>query len=217
MKVHTIAGTGFSGNIFLIEAEKPVIIDTGASSNIDHAAAEVNDILQGKQLAHIILTHRHIDHVGGALAFQEEFGGEILAHEDDAQSLIDGDAASTGAAMFGGEISPMQVNTVAHGDKIDLGSGEFLEVILTPGHTIGSMCLIGQNSLFSGDTIFAEGGVGRWDLDTGNFSQLLDSIEKLNDVMVDDLHPGHGPSAIGNAPEHLALSLKALKMYGRFG
>lgn len=217
MKVHTIAGTGFSGNIFLIEAEKSVIIDTGASSNIDHAAAQVNDIIEGKQLAHIILTHRHIDHVGGALAFQDEFGGEMLAHEDDAQALIDGDAVSTGATMFGGEIHPMQVTKVADGDKIDLGGGESLEVMLTPGHTVGSMCLIGGNCIFSGDTVFADGGVGRWDLDTGDYSQLLASIEKLNTVTVDDLHPGHGPSAIGNAPEHLAMSLKALKMYGRFG
>ncbi len=201
----------------MIEAEKPVIIDTGASSNIDFAIAEVNEILQGKKLEYIILTHRHIDHVGGALAFQEEFGGEIIAHEDDAQCLIDGDSVSTGATMFGGEVSPMQVTTLAHGDKIDLGGGEFLEVMLTPGHTIGSMCLIGLNAIFSGDTVFADGGVGRWDLDTGNYEQLLASIEKLAEIEVNDLYPGHGPSAIGNAPKHLAMSLKALKMYGRFG
>ena len=86
----------------------------------------------------------------------------------------------------------------------------------TPGHTIGSMCLIGKNCLFSGDTVFADGGVGRWDLDTGNYEQLLDSLEKLADIMVDDLYPGHGPSARGNAPDHLAMSLRALKMYGRY-
>ena len=105
MKVHTITGSGISGNIFLIDAEKPVLIDAGWSSDIDYAAAQVNDILGERKLAHIILTHRHIDHVGGALAFQDEFGGEMLAHEDDADSLIAGDAVSTGATMFGGDIT----------------------------------------------------------------------------------------------------------------
>lgn len=217
MKVHTLTGTGFSGNIFLIDAERPALIDTGWSTDIGYAAPQVNDILQGRRLAHIILTHRHIDHVGGALSFQEEFGGKMLAHEDDAQALIDGDAVSTGATLFGGDIAPMNVSRVAHGDKIDLGNEEFLEVMHTPGHTIGSMCLIGGNCLFSGDTVFADGGVGRWDLETGDYDQLLASVEKLADVMADDLYPGHGPSAIGNAPEHLAMGLKALRMYGRFG
>ena len=217
MKVHTIAGAGFSGNIFLIDAEKPVLIDAGWSPDIGYAGTQVSEILQGRQLVHIILTHRHIDHVGGALAFQDEFGGEMLAHEDDAQSLIDGDADSTGARMFGGDISPMQVNKVSHGDKIDLGNDECLEVMHTPGHTIGSMCLIGQNAIFSGDTVFADGGVGRWDLETGDYDTLLASIEKLSTIMVDNLYPGHGPSAIGNAKEHLAMGLRALKMYGRFG
>ena len=79
------------------------------------------------------------------------------------------------------------------------------------------MCLVGQNALFSGDTVFADGGVGRWDLPSGDYDRLLASIEKLADIMVDDLYPGHGSSAIGNAPEHLAMSLKAMRMYGRYG
>ena len=64
--------------------------------------------------------------------------------------------------------------------------------------------------------MFTDGGVGRWDLENGNYEQLVASIEKLKDIVVDDLYPGHGPSAIGNAPEHLAMGLKAMKMYGRF-
>jgi glyoxylase-like metal-dependent hydrolase (beta-lactamase superfamily II) len=218
MNVHTIAGTGFSGNIYLIDAARPVLIDTGWSPDNPHAASQINEILEGRQLEHIILTHRHIDHVGGALAFQEEFGGDILAHEDDAQALIDGDAISTGATKFGGDIAPMDVIRVADGDRIELGLDEFLEVIHTPGHTIGSMCLTGGDKLFSGDTVFAEGGVGRWDLETGDYDMLLASVEKLTQiVVVNDLYPGHGSPATGNAQVHLDMSLRALKMYGRFG
>lgn len=217
MKVHTITGTGFSGNIYLVDAARPVLIDTGWSPDNTHAASQINEILEGRQLAHNILTHRHIDHVGGALSFQEEFGGDILAHEDDAQPLIDGDAVSTGATMFGGDIAPMEVSRLSDGDKIDLGDGEYLEVMHTPGHTIGSMCLIGRNGLFSGDTVFSDGGVGRWDLPTGDYDRLLASLEKLADLNVHDLYPGHGPPALGNAPEHLAMSLRAMKLYGRYG
>ncbi len=216
MKVHTIAGTGFSGNIFLVEAEKPALIDSGWSMDIGHAAGQLKELLDRRKLAYIILTHRHIDHVGGALAFQREFGGEILAHEIDAEPLINGDQESTGALMFGGRIEPMDVRKLATGEKIDLGNHETLEVIHTPGHTTGSICLLGDNCLFSGDTVFADGGVGRWDLPGGDYAQLLDSVEKLGDIMVDNLYPGHGPSIEGSAPEHISLSLRALRMYGRY-
>ena len=217
MKTHALSGTGFSGNIFLVDAEKPVLIDAGWSPDVGHVAKQVAEVLGDRKLEHIILTHRHIDHVGGALAFQKRFGGEMLAHEDDAQPLIAGDPISTGATTFGGDISPMEVTTVTHGETIDLGGGEGLEVIHTPGHTIGSICLMGQNALFSGDTVFAAGGVGRWDLPTGSYEQLLDSIRKLSDIMVDDMYPGHGPVVEGNAPEHISMGLRALEMYGGYG
>jgi len=216
MEIHALTGTGFSGNIFLVDAEKPALIDAGWSPDIGHAARQVADVLGERKLQHIVLTHRHIDHVGGALAFQEQFGGKLLVHEDDAQPLIAGDPISTGATMFGGDIAPMEVAELKHGDEIDLGDAT-LEVIHTPGHTIGSICLLGQNSLFSGDTVFADGGVGRWDLHTGSYEQLLASIRTLSDIMVDDLYPGHGPVVEGNAPEHISMSLRALEMYGRFG
>ncbi|MBA3046644.1 MAG: MBL fold metallo-hydrolase [Candidatus Thermoplasmatota archaeon] len=217
MMVHAIVGRGFSGNIFLVDAEKPCLIDTGWSPSIAYSARTMNECLNGRTLSSIILTHRHIDHVGGALAFMERFGGEILAHEIDAPPLIDGDQESTGAVMFGGELFPMPVRKLVGGEDIDLGGGEALRVIHTPGHTSGSMCLLGQGCLFSGDTVFADGGVGRWDLETGNYEELVASAEKLADMEFENLYPGHGPSVIGPAKEHVEMSLRHLKMIGRFG
>ena len=79
-------------------------------------------------------------------------------------------------------------------DKLKL-KGLELEVLHTPGHTPGSICLYGDKRLFSGDTLFA-GGVGRTDLPGGNFRQLKDSLEhkilKLSDEVV--VYPGHGPN-----------------------
>jgi len=216
MKIHMIEGHGFSGNIFLIDSEKPCLIDTGADPDISFCSEEVRALLGERKLEHIILTHRHIDHVGGALAFYAEFGGDIYAHEDDAESLIAGDQVSTGARLFGGHVEPMPVTKLTEGDEIDLGGGEKLTVLHTPGHTIGSICLMGQKNLFSGDTVFAQGGVGRWDLETGNYPQLLASVEKLASMDFDNLYPGHGPCVEGNAQAHLALSLKYLSLMGRY-
>lgn len=217
MKVHAIEGLGFSGNIFFVDADKPCLIDAGWSPDIAHCASHLRKLLGSRSLAYIILTHRHIDHVGGAMSFYGEFGGEILAHEDDAGPLIAGDEISTGARMFGGELQPIPVEKLKQGDFVDLGGGERLRVIHTPGHTVGSMCLIGGGNLFSGDTVFADGGVGRWDLETGNYDNLLASVEKLTGEDIENLHPGHGPSVIGHAKEHLSLSLRHLRLIGRYG
>jgi hydroxyacylglutathione hydrolase len=217
MKVHAIEGRGFSGNIFLIDAEKPCLVDAGSESDISYCSEHVMELLGKRKLNCIILTHRHIDHVGGAMSFYGEFGGDIHAHEDDADPLISGDQVSTGARMFGGHVDPMPVTKLSEGDEIDLGGGEKLKVIHTPGHTIGSICLLGGNNLFSGDTVFADGGVGRWDLETGNYDQLLASVEKLAGLDFENLFPGHGPSVEGSAQAHLALSLRHLRLIGRFG
>lgn len=217
MKIYAIDGRGFSGNIFLVDTEKPCLIDTGSESDISFCSEHVRELLGERKLEFIILTHRHIDHVGGAMAFHDEFGGEILAHTDDAQPLIIGDQISTGARMFGGHVDPMPVTTLSDGEEIDLGGGEKLLVVHTPGHTIGSICLLGGNNLFSGDTIFADGGVGRWDLETGNYDMLLSSVEKLSGLDFDNLYPGHGPCVEENAQAHMALSVKHLRLIGRFG
>jgi glyoxylase-like metal-dependent hydrolase (beta-lactamase superfamily II) len=217
MRIHMIPGIGFSGNIFLADTKKPCLIDTGWDTDISYAGTEVKKILGKKRLACIILTHRHIDHVGGAKAFQQTFGGEMLAHSLDTEALLSGDPISTGARLFGGSLEPLPVKKLDEGDKIDLGGGESLSVIHTPGHTIGGMCLLsGSGEMFTGDTVFAGGDVGRWDLETGDYSQLLASVEKISKLDVESLYPGHGPCAEGDAKEHLARSFRYLKSVGRF-
>ncbi len=217
MKVYAIEGFGFSGNIYLLDAEKPCLVDTGWEPDIAYCSEEVQHLLRGRRLEHVILTHRHIDHVGGAMSFYGEFGGDILAHEADAEALISGDQESTGATIFGGWILPMPVAKLTDGQTIDLGGGESLRVLHTPGHTVGSMCLISGNSLFSGDTVFADGGVGRWDLETGDYDQLLASVEKLSGLGMDNMYPGHGPCVEGDAGKHIDLSLRQLRIIGRYG
>jgi glyoxylase-like metal-dependent hydrolase (beta-lactamase superfamily II) len=217
MRVQAVEGRGFSGNIYLIDAQKPCLIDTGWEADISYCSEQVREALGGRPLSNIVLTHRHIDHVGGAMSFRGEFGGELLAHEMDAKSLQIGDQVSTGAALFGGEIPCMPVAGLRDGDHVDLGGGESLRVLHTPGHTVGSICLLGQGCLFSGDTIFADGGVGRWDLETGDYDGLLSSIEKLASLDFDAMFPGHGPAVERDAAAHASLSLRHLRVIGRYG
>lgn len=217
MKIYAIEGNGFSGNIFFLDAEKPCLVDTGWEPDIAYCADEIRRLLRGRRLERIVLTHRHIDHVGGAMSFRGEFGGEIFAHEADADALIGADQESTGATLFGGRIQPMPVTKLREGQEIDLGGGESLRVIHTPGHTSGSMCLLSGKGIFSGDTVFADGGVGRWDLDTGDYDMLLASVEKLAGLEIEDMYPGHGPCVEGGAGRHIDLSLRQLRLLGRYG
>jgi glyoxylase-like metal-dependent hydrolase (beta-lactamase superfamily II) len=114
--------------------------------------------------------------------------------------LRKGDQVITLAAGFGEKLGPMEVvKGLKEGDKIELGE-LILEVLHTPGHTAGSICLYDprQRILFSGDAIFCD-GVGRTDLPTGDATALRNSIEGLLKLDVQNIYPGHGPSVEKNA------------------
>lgn len=84
-----------------------------------------------------------------------------------------------------------------------------LEVIETPGHTTGGICLYDQvtGSLFSGDTVFAE-GIGRTDFEGGDINQLRTSLNKLKKLDIKDLYPGHGPNVEGSGKESIIKGLR---------
>ena len=87
-----------------------------------------------------------------------------------------------------------------NGDKI-----RGFEVIHTPGHTSGGICLWDGVNLISGDTVFSHGGVGRTDIG-GNWDELRDSVLKLTKLDVINLFPGHGPIVEGNGLQHIKVS-----------
>jgi glyoxylase-like metal-dependent hydrolase (beta-lactamase superfamily II) len=209
MRIHTIAGLGMGSNCFLVESSgKRALVDASMDESAELIIQTLTELLGGAKLDVLILTHRHIDHVGGAAAVVRKFGCEVVMHRDDADAIIRGDQVSTGAAMFGGEISPLDVRKLDEGDSI-IG----FEVVHTPGHTSGSMCLYDAKSkaLVSGDTVFRD-GVGRWDLPTGDGSALAESVARLSKLKVDGLYPGHGDVAESGGTRLIANDLRYLEM-----
>jgi len=138
----------------------------------------------------LVNTHAHFDHVGGNGYF---VNAKVSIHEKDAPVLEKGDMELSQADFFEGKIQPRPVDKkLKEGDKVKLGNLEF-EVIHTPGHTLGSICLYNpaKKILISGDTVFSD-GVGRTDVPGGDPEALEQSLQKLAKLKVEIILPGHG-------------------------
>ncbi len=215
MEVHQIGGTFYDSNIYLIKAEKSIIIDTGTGSHHREVMSKLEDIINPKKIDTIVLTHRHFDHTGGAENLQSALDAEILIHETAADALRQGDSVTTAAKAFGKSFPKLEVKEIKEGDVLNLGNVK-LEILHTPGHSICSIALYDKNTktLFPGDTVYCDGGIGRWDLPTGNYEALVASIRRLSNMEVKTLYPGHGPFSENDGNRHISLGLKYAELWG---
>jgi len=167
-----------------------LVIDPG--DNIEDVVSIVRK--HNLQIKQIVITHAHIDHVGGAMKLRAATGAAILLNQNDYALLkmLDAQAAWIGVAPPGKvEID----HSVAQADSIKTGSLS-ADVIHTPGHTEGSICLYfpAEKKLIAGDTLFA-GSIGRTDLPGGSFEKIIRSLHDKVLELPDDtvVIPGHGP------------------------
>ncbi len=156
----------------------------------------------GAQLDKILLTHAHVDHILGLGELKEATGAPVHMHREDLFIL---EHFVESARMWGFEVEPAPPpdHFYEHGDQVSVGATT-LEVIATPGHSPGGVCLRWKEGVFTGDTLFA-GSIGRTDLPGGSFEALDSSIRQRLYVLPDDLtiHPGHmGDSTIGAEKAH---------------
>lgn len=155
--------------------------------------------LGARELAMVVLTHGHFDHLGAVQELVSDHPAPIAVHEADAKGITS--AVGTGGALFGFDhhVSPPADCLLADGERLAVGEVTF-EVLHTPGHTPGGICLLasdgsaGPAHLFSGDTLFA-GSVGRSDFPGGDGRELAASLARKIVVLPSDtvVHPGHGP------------------------
>lgn len=182
MKIFPILGN-MSSNAFFIVDDKNLLIDSGAG--IDDKLRRIVEKIGKVDM--IVNTHAHYDHCGG----NKYFECKVHIHRDDAKELICGRFYDT-YKLFGDELPLKFHKLVEEGDKIILGE-TVVEVLHTPGHTYGSICLYIEDEgiIFTGDTIFSDGNIGRTDLG-GNLKMMINSIDKLSKLRLNAMFPGHG-------------------------
>lgn len=213
MQVYIITGMEYDSNIFLVTGRVPTIIDTGTGFHSHTVLQKIQLYIQPPDVQQIILTHEHFDHVGGVpeLLKASQGNARIIAHKAVVQKLKEG--KSTFAEIIGGTMPSIMVDRpVSDKEQITVGDDPF-EVLATPGHSIGSLCLYDAKSktLFSGDTIFAHGGFGRYDFPGGNPQALHRSAERLASLDVDTLYPGHGPIVEHQGKDHVLKALRNIQ------
>ncbi len=171
------------------------VIDPSASADsIIHFLESKNASLEK-----IILTHGHFDHIMSLDNLRERTDAAVYIHREDNEMLADGEKNAY-AFFFGQDRAWREADHLLVDGEIVRVGDEQLTVISTPGHSKGSICLLGEDFIFTGDTLF-DGNIGRYDLHGGNMMQLYASLGRLTELDPGlTIYPGHGSStALGRA------------------
>ena len=173
MEIIRIPVGELQANCFLFVCGKELaVIDPGGEAEKIFREIEIT----GAKPKYIINTHYHDDHVLGNSELKKRTGASVMIHEKEIEFI---------------DFTPDRF--LKDGEVVGIGECS-LKVMLTPGHSSGSICLFGPGIVFSGDTIFEAGGIGRWDLPGGSIDDLKLSLEKLNSRIKSGtpIYPGHG-------------------------
>lgn len=186
MVIKTIIAGMYEENCYIImdeDTKELAIIDPGGQAKI--IEEEVKK-LNGKA-KFILLTHGHMDHVGAVVELVNKLNIPFYINKTE-ETFMKNDEYVFGTL-------PKAFEYLKEGDTLSLGNN-MIKIVETPGHTLGGICFLVNNELFTGDTLF-QGSVGRSDFPGGNGIQLIKSIKEKLLPLGDDIrvYPGHGPSS----------------------
>lgn len=184
MKIHKLVVGSLGTNCYIVSSRKgnAFVIDPGDE------ASKIKKFISKEKLnvRFVVNTHGHIDHIKS----DSELGFPVYVHKEDADMVSD--PQKNHMVSFFGSFKPVvPERLLVEGDILELDELKF-EVIHTPGHTQGGICLFGQGVLFSGDTLF-KNGVGRTDLPESSYGLLERSLRKISKLGSGTIvYPGHG-------------------------
>ena len=206
MKIDTFVLGDFQTNCYCVRkddtASDCLIIDPGLGAEPLVQQVQQHDYTP----TDILLTHGHADHLGGVEALRESWPDVTVAiHSDDAGMLSD--PTLNLSLMAGSMVQARPADVILDAAATTYqAAGLRFQVLHTPGHTPGGICLYNadEDVLFCGDTIFA-GSVGRSDFPGGSHEQLIEAIQKKLLILPEEttVYPGHGPATtIGNEKQY---------------
>ncbi len=208
MEIYNLYSGSYLSNCFILISEGEDNVRHAAVIDPSSAADSIIDFIrsQNAQLDMIIMTHGHFDHILSLDELRDISGAPAIIHENDAEMLGDGRKNANYFFFRQDFVQRDAERTVKHGDRLTLGN-ESIEVIHLPGHSKGSIALLGDDFMITGDTLFAE-GFGRYDLYGGDALVLKKSLESLRSYDSNlKIYAGHGESA------RLGQALRAISYF----
>lgn len=192
MEIKVFSSASMGANCYTVLSDNAaIVIDPGEFCESVCNFLKENS---GKQRL-ILLTHCHFDHIGGAADLREKTQTPIAIGEKEYDATLD--PKRTLGQHFGINIKHFSPDkALTDGQELIVGDMK-IKCIETPGHTVGGMCYLMEDVLFSGDTLF-NGSIGRTDFENGSFTDISKSIRMLYNLLDDNtvVLPGHGESTL---------------------
>ncbi len=183
----------YAANCYILadeETKEAMVIDPGSEADRIYRKIEAKELT----VKYIVLTHGHGDHIGGVEQLKKLTSAKVLIHHDDAELIESAELNLT--VNMSGPVAFKADETIGDDKTLEVGKHK-CQIIHTPGHTKGGICLYFKEEkiLFAGDTLFY-GSIGRTDLYGGNHKQMISMIKEKLMELPDDVtvYPGHGAS-----------------------
>lgn len=213
--IYFLVSRSFDSNITFIQSgDHHVLVDAGTGMNYHALDKDLQTLGSSlSQLTDVVLTHSHIDHIGGVIPIVESGSPKIYLHKAEADPINNGNMGQTLSDTFGVDLPPLKIEGILEeGTVLEFGDIK-MQVAHTPGHSLGSICLdiLDTGILITGDTLFPGGSFGRTDFPTGDERALVKSLKRISEMSFEIGLPGHMHAMKYNAKKSAHSSYQMAK------